>query len=116
MGQGFRAVFPIVVIGIVADLLVELLLGLKVMGFEVSRFGGGFRVNSHGVRLGGGLGGHRSSGEEIHSEATGEDLVVAATPITDPRVQPLSFPFGKVLVTACTRAGPIEEIGIAPQA
>ena len=34
MGQGFGAVFPIVVVGIVADLLVKLLLGFKVVLLE----------------------------------------------------------------------------------
>jgi hypothetical protein len=32
MGQGFGAVLPVVVVGIVADLLVQFLLHLKVVG------------------------------------------------------------------------------------
>jgi uncharacterized membrane protein len=32
MGQGFGAIFPIVVIGVVADLLVNALLGVEIMG------------------------------------------------------------------------------------
>jgi uncharacterized membrane protein len=32
MGQGFGAVFPIVVIGVVADLLVDALLGVEIVG------------------------------------------------------------------------------------
>jgi hypothetical protein len=32
VGQGLGAVFPVVVVGIVADLLVQLLLGFKIVG------------------------------------------------------------------------------------
>ena len=112
MGQGFRAVFPIVVIGIVANLLVELLLGLKVVGFGISAFG----VSGLGVGLGGRLGGHRSSGEGLHSEATGEGSVVATAPIADAGMQPLPFPFGKLQVLAPATAAPIEGLGMAPLA
>ena len=34
MGQGFGAVLPVVVIGIVADLLVDLLLHVEIVGME----------------------------------------------------------------------------------
>jgi hypothetical protein len=34
MGQGFGAVFPVVVVGIVADFLVDLLLNVEIMGME----------------------------------------------------------------------------------
>jgi hypothetical protein len=107
MGQGFRAVFPVVVIGIVADLLMELLLGLKVVGFV---------IRGLGVWLGGGLGSHRSSGEGSHSEATGEDSLVATAPIADACVQPLPFPFRQLQVLVCTAAAAIEGLGIAPLA
>jgi len=34
MGQGFGAVFPVVVVGIVADLLVDLFLNVEIVGME----------------------------------------------------------------------------------
>jgi len=116
VGQGFRAVFPIVVIGIVANLLVELLLGLKVVGFGISAFGVRGLGVGLGGRLGGRLGGHRSSGEGLHSEATGEGSVVATAPIADAGMQPLPFPFGKLQVLAPATAAPIEGLGMAPLA
>ena len=37
MGQGLGAVLPVVVVGIVADLLVNLLLGLEIVGLDGAR-------------------------------------------------------------------------------
>ena len=56
MGQGLGAVFPVVVVGIVANLLVNLLLGLEIMGL-------GRRARRAVVKGEGGLrGGHRNQG------------------------------------------------------
>jgi hypothetical protein len=109
MGQRFGAIFPIVVIGIIADLLVQLFLSLKIVGFCVGSLG----VRGLGVGLGGGLGSHRSAGVGLHSEATGEVSVVATAPIADTCVQPLAFPFGQLLVKKRTAAPSIERLGMA---
>ena len=54
MGQGLGAVLPIVVIGIVADLLVQLLLRRKVVGRGAGGWCGLARGWGHGFRGHGG--------------------------------------------------------------
>ena len=69
MGQWLSAVLPIVVVRIVADLAMEILLHVKVVGMLVRL--GGARV----VGLTGGLSGHCTEGCSVHSQTDWAQII-----------------------------------------